>query len=206
MIVAFISECHYFYKILSDSLKKNFPNLDFFHFSSPEELQHTIKVNFPVVVFKLSNQENYDLGIKKIRRNNKDATIIGLTLNKEFKTRKQIQSELDFIFNDQEIETKLNLYFSQQFYGKENSINLKDLELEETKRKYLLLNTNLSRCFLLVSHRKKSSEIAEEMCKSQRTIEKYVSELLRIFGVKRKQDLQRIVEIVTSDSSEKTLI
>ena len=67
------------------------------------------------------------------------------------------------------------------------------LEIETNKRKYVQLNTKLSRCLVLIAQNKTAAEIAEDLAKSERTVEKYIAFLKNYFGVSKKKDLVDVV-------------
>jgi DNA-binding CsgD family transcriptional regulator len=200
MQVAFISECSTFYKIISNSLMEKYPSLSFVHYGHPDILLETKQPNFSHFILKLTDRESFDLKIRKIKKNNPNSTSIGLIINREFKTLQSVVSSFDYIFNDAEIEEKLNIFFQQQLATKTDlkSENFK-LNIEKNKKKYIQLNTKLSRCLVLISENKTAREIAEELSKSQRTIEKYTNYLREYFNVDRKVDLIKIVKEISGN-------
>jgi DNA-binding CsgD family transcriptional regulator len=116
-----------------------------------------------------------------------------LVLNREFKTLKSIESSFDFFFNDSEIEEKLNIYFGQQISNNSQINTSSKLVIEQNKKKYIQLDTKMSRCLVLISENKTSKEIAQALSKSDRTIEKYTTFLRNYFNVKKKSDLAKVV-------------
>jgi len=200
MQVAFISECSTFYKIISNSLTEKYPLLSFVHYTHPDILLETKQPNFSYFILKLTDRESFDLKIRKIKKNNPNSTSIGLIINREFKTLQSVVSSFDYIFNDAEIEEKLNIYFQQQLADKTDlKVESVKLNIEKNKKKYIQLNTKLSRCLVLISENKTAKEIAEELSKSQRTIEKYTSFLCKYFNVERKVDLIKIVKEISGN-------
>jgi DNA-binding NarL/FixJ family response regulator len=200
MQVAFISECSTFYKIITNSLMEKYPLLSFVHYTHPDVLLETKQPNFSHFILKLTDRESFDLKIRKIKKNNPNSTSIGLIINREFKTMQSVVSSFDYIFNDAEIEEKLNIYFQQQLASKTDlkgeSIKL---NIEKNKKKYIQLNSKLSLCLVLISENKTAKEIAEILSKSQRTVEKYTTFLREYFNVERKVDLIRIVKEISGN-------
>jgi DNA-binding CsgD family transcriptional regulator len=74
--------------------------------------------------------------------------------------------------------------------------NASRLEIETTKRKYVQLNTKLSYCLVLIAQNKTAKEISQQMNKSIRTIEKYITFLRDHFGVEKKKDLIEICRLI----------
>jgi DNA-binding NarL/FixJ family response regulator len=200
MQVAFISECSTFYKIITNSLMEKYPLLSFVHYTHPDILLETKQPNFSHFILKLTDRESFDLKIRKIKNNNPNSTTIGLIINREFKTLQSIVSSFDYIFNDAEIEEKLNIYFQQQLATKTDlkaeSVKLK---IEKNKKKYIQLNSKLSLCLVLIADNKTAKEIADVLSKSQRTIEKYTTFLREHFNVERKVDLIKIVKEISAN-------
>ncbi len=193
MQVAFVSECHSFYRIISDSLSKKYPQLNFVHYEHPDLFIENPLPNFTHFILKLTDRDSFDLKIKKIKSKDNHPVTIGLVIKREFKTLKSVSPYFDFIFNDSEIEEKLNIYFMNllQTEGKLNDTS--KLEIETNKRKYVQLNTKLSRCLVLIAQNKTAAEIAKDLAKSERTVEKYIVFLKNYFGVSKKKDLVDVV-------------
>jgi len=193
MQVAFVSECVSFYRIISDSLSKKYPQLNFVHYEHPDHFIEKPLPNFSHFVLKLTDRESFDLKIKKIKTKDSQPVTIGLVIKREFKTLKSVSPYFDHIFNDAEIEEKLNIYFMHLLHS-ENKINdTSRLEIETNKRKYVQLNSKLSLCLVLVAQSKTAAEIATVLAKSERTIEKYIVFLKKHFGVSKKKDLAAVV-------------
>ena len=198
MQVAFISECTTFYKIISGSLSSKYPLLNFVHYAHPDLFINNPLPNYTHFIVKLTDRESFDLKIKTVKKKNSDSVIIGLIINREFKTLKTLSPYLDYVFNDSEIEEKLSMYFMDQFNESASGNNSDRLEIEINKRKYIQLNTKLSRCLVLISQNKTAAEIAVELSKSDRTVEKYITFLRKHFGVNKKKDLVDIVINITN--------
>jgi len=179
---------------------EKYPLLSFVHYTHPDIFLETKQPNFSYFILKLTDRESFDLKIRKIKKNNPNSTSIGLIINREFKTLQSVVSSFDYIFNDAEIEEKLNIYFQQQLADKTDlKVESVKLNIEKNKKKYIQLNTKLSRCLVLISENKTAKEIAEELSKSQRTIEKYTSFLCKYFNVERKVDLIKIVKEISGN-------
>jgi hypothetical protein len=200
MQVAFISECSTFYKIITNSLMEKYPLLSFVHYAHPDILLETKQPNFSHFILKLTDRESFDLKIRKIKKNNPNSTSIGLIINREFKTMQSVVSSFDYIFNDAEIEEKLNIYFQQQLSTKTDlKVESVKLNIEKNKKKYIQLNSKLSLCLVLISENKTAKEISEILSKSQRTVEKYTTFLREYFNVERKVDLIKIVKEISAN-------
>ncbi len=200
MQVAFISECSTFSKIISNGLTEKYPLLSFVHYTHPDVLLETKQPNFSHFILKLTDRESFDLKIRKIKKNNPHSICIGLIINREFKTMQSVVSSFDYIFNDAEIEEKLNIYFQQQLASKTDlKVESVKLNIEKNKKKYIQLNSKLSLCLVLISENKTAKEIAEILSKSQRTVEKYTTFLREYFNVERKVDLIRIVKEISGN-------
>lgn len=187
MLVAFISECEVFSSILIRSLQHHYPNLSFEHFTRPEAFLNKPTNVFPYLIFKLTDQEKFDTQLTSIRRNHSDICIIGLKLGKNYKTIKGLGNCFNYLFTDSEIESKLTLFFARELNQK-TALDF-TLNIDELKRKYIQLEHEKSRCLALICQNKTAAQIAIEMNKSQRTIEKHIVFLRHHFGVKRKNDL-----------------
>jgi len=199
MQVCFISECSTFSSILTEALVKNHHQLNFVHFNHPDALLNHLKPNFTHFIVKLTGDEKFDLKIKKIRKEYQHAVIIALKINKEFKTLKEIHASFDYIFNDCEIEEKLANYFHSLFSNQQSNQQTKqELELENYRKLYIHLNSNLSRCFLLATQGMTSKEIAFKMAKSERTIEKYIDALKKTFQINHKKELKIVYKTIHS--------
>ena len=200
MLVAFISECSTFYKIITNSLTEKYPLLSFVHYAHPDIFLETKQPNFSHFILKLTDRESFDLKIRKIKNNNPNSTTIGLIINREFKTLQSVVSSFDYIFNDAEIEEKLNIYFQQQLATKTDlKVESVKLKIEKNKKKYIQLNSKLSLCLVLIADNKTAKEIADVLSKSQRTIEKYTTFLREYFNVERKIDLIKIVKEISAN-------
>lgn len=193
MQVAFVSECVSFYRIISDSLSKKYPQLNFVHYEHPDHFIDNPLPNFTHFILKLTDRESFDLKIKKIKQKDTDPVTIGLVIKREFKTLKTVSPYFDFIFNDSEIEEKLNIYFMNLLQAEDKLNDTSRLEIETNKRKYVQLNTKLSRCLVLIAQNKTAAEIAIDLSKSERTVEKYIVFLKNYFGVSKKKDLVDVV-------------
>jgi DNA-binding CsgD family transcriptional regulator len=196
MQVAFVSECVSFYRIISESLSKKYPQLSFVHYEHPDHFIEKPIPNFSHFILKLTDRESFDLKIKKIKTKKSQPVTIGLVIKREFKTLKSVKPYFDFIFNDSEIEEKLNIYFMNLLQADDNMNNAGRLEIETTKRKYVQLNTKLSYCLVLIAQNKTAKEISLELNKSERTIEKYITQLRHHFGVEKKKDLIEICRLI----------
>jgi DNA-binding NarL/FixJ family response regulator len=196
MQVAFISECTTFYRILSTGLSSIYPALSFVHYAHPDLFLKEVQPGFSHFIMKLTDQEKFDLKIKAIKKKYSSSIIIGLIINREFKTLKSIQNSFDYLFSDNEIEEKLSVYFESLFPKK---LQVSKLSIDQNKSKYIHLNTIHSRCLLLVSQHKTAKEIALELSKSERTVEKYISFLRHYFEVKQKRDLIKIVKEIAEN-------
>ncbi len=190
MQVAFISECQVFAGILSKAIGSRFPSVRFEHFQNPDDFLANLPIEFPAIVFKLTDQEKFDSKVSKVKERNPSAQVIGLMLGKSYKTLKGREKFFDYIFTDSEIEDKLNLFISHELKIKPESN--KNLEIESLKRKYIHLHPLKSLCFSLILQGKTAAEIALEMNKSVRTIEKYIIYLRQYFAVTKKKDLIEI--------------
>ena len=193
MQVAFVSECVSFYRIISESLSKKYPQLTFVHYEHPDHFIENPLPNFTHFILKLTDRESFDLKIKKIKQKDAAPTTIGLVIKREFKTLKTVSPYFDFIFNDSEIEEKLNIYFMNLLQAENKQSDTSRLEIETNKRKYVQLNTKLSRCLVLIAQNKTAAEIAVDLSKSERTVGKYIVFLKNYFGVSRKKDLVDVV-------------
>jgi DNA-binding CsgD family transcriptional regulator len=196
MQVAFVSECVSFYRIISESLSKKYPQLSFVHYEHPDHFIEKPIPNFSHFILKLTDRESFDLKIKKIKTKESQPVTIGLVIKREFKTLKSVKPYFDFIFNDSEIEEKLNIYFMNLLQADNNMNDASRLEIETTKRKYVQLNTKLSYCLVLIAQNKTAKEISQQMNKSIRTIEKYITFLRDHFGVEKKKDLIEICRLI----------
>lgn len=196
MQVAFVSECVSFYRIISDSLSKKYPQLNFVHYEHPDHFIENPIPNFSHFILKLTDRESFDLKIKKIKSKDIQPITIGLVIKREFKTLKSVSPYFDFIFNDSEIEEKLNIYFMNLLQTEDKKNDSSRLEIETNKRKYVQLNTKLSMCLVLISQNKTAKEISLEINKSERTIEKYITHLRHHFGVDKKKDLIEICRLI----------
>ena len=196
MQVAFVSECVSFYRIISESLSKKYPQLSFVHYEHPDHFIEKPIPNFSHFILKLTDRESFDLKIKKIKTKESQPVTIGLVIKREFKTLKSVKPYFDFIFNDSEIEEKLNIYFMNLLQADNNMNDASRLEIETTKRKYVQLNTKLSYCLVLIAQNKTAKEISLQMNKSIRTIEKYITFLRDHFGVEKKKDLIEICRLI----------
>jgi hypothetical protein len=196
MQVAFVSECVSFYRIISDSLSKKYPQLNFVHYEHPDHFIENPIPNFSHFILKLTDRESFDLKIKKIKSKDIQPITIGLVIKREFKTLKSVSPYFDFIFNDSEIEEKLNIYFMNLLQSEDKKNDSSRLEIETNKRKYVQLNTKLSMCLVLISQNKTAKEISLELNKSERTIEKYITHLRHHFGVDKKKDLIEICRLI----------
>jgi hypothetical protein len=196
MQVAFVSECVSFYRIISDSLSKKYPQLNFVHYEHPDHFIENPIPNFSHFILKLTDRESFDLKIKKIKAKDIQPITIGLVIKREFKTLKSVSPYFDFIFNDSEIEEKLNIYFMNLLQVDNKMNDASRLEIETNKRKYVQLNTKLSLCLVLISQNKTAKEISLELNKSERTIEKYITHLRHHFGVEKKKDLIEICRLI----------
>jgi hypothetical protein len=196
MQVAFVSECVSFYRIISDSLSKKYPQLSFVHYEHPDHFIENPIPNFSHFILKLTDRESFDLKIKKIKAKDSQPITIGLVIKREFKTLKSVSPYFDFIFNDSEIEEKLNIYFMNLLQVDNKMNDASRLEIETNKRKYVQLNTKLSLCLVLISQNKTAKEISLELNKSERTIEKYITYLRHHFGVDKKKDLIEICRLI----------
>jgi DNA-binding CsgD family transcriptional regulator len=194
MLVAFISECQVFAGILSKAIGSNYEGVRFEYYSSPDEFLASPFVAFPIIVFKLTDQEKFDSKVSHIKQSHPASQIIGLMLGKSYKTLKGREKHFNYLFTDGEIEDKLQLFITQQLSVKPE-LN-KNIEIESIKRKYIHLHPVKSRCFSLVIQGKKASEIASEMNKSTRTIEKYIVYLRDYFQVAKKKDLIEIGKFI----------
>jgi predicted transcriptional regulator len=145
---------------------------------------------------KLTDRESFDLKIKKIKTKESQPVTIGLIIKREFKTLKSVRPYFDYIFNDSEIEEKLNIYFMNLLQSEDKMNDSSRLEIETTKRKYVQLNSKLSLCLVLVAQNKTAAEIATVLAKSERTIEKYITFLRDHFGVEKKKDLIEICKLI----------
>ncbi len=190
MLVAFISECRVFSGILSKAMETKFEVIRFEHFTSPDDFLSNPMVEFPVIIFKLTDQEKFDSRVTHIKQRFPAADVIGLMLGKNYKTLKGREKSFDYLFTDSEIEEKLNVYISQRF-SKQVSFS-DNFKIEHLKRKYIHLHPLKSRCFSLILQGKTAAEIALEMNKSTRTIEKYIIYLRQYFSVDKKKDLIEI--------------
>jgi predicted HTH transcriptional regulator len=193
MQVAFVSECVSFYRIISDSLSKKYPQLNFVHYEHPDHFIEKPLPNFSHFILKLTDRESFDLKIKKIKTKESQPVTIGLVIKREFKTLKSVSPYFDHIFNDAEIEEKLNIYFMNLLQSEDKMHDTSRLEIETNKRKYVQLNSKLSLCLVLVAQSKTAAEIATVLAKSERTIEKYIVFLKKHFGVSKKKDLAAVV-------------
>jgi hypothetical protein len=196
MQVAFVSECVSFYRIISDSLSKKYPQLSFVHYEHPDLFIENALPNFSHFILKLTDRESFDLKIKKIKTKDSQPVTIGLVIKREFKTLKSVRPYFDYIFNDSEIEEKLNIYFMNLLQTEDKMNDSSRLEIETTKRKYVQLNSKLSLCLVLVAQNKTAAEIATVLAKSERTIEKYITFLRDHFGVEKKKDLIEICRLI----------
>ena len=196
MQVAFVSECVSFYRIISESLSKKYPQLSFVHYEHPDHFIEKPIPNFSHFILKLTDRESFDLKIKKIKTKESQPVTIGLVIKREFNTLKSVKPYFDFIFNDSEIEEKLNIYFMNLLQADNNMNDASRLEIETTKRKYVQLNTKLSYCLVLIAQNKTAKEISQQMNKSIRTIEKYITFLRDHFGVEKKKDLIEICRLI----------
>jgi DNA-binding NarL/FixJ family response regulator len=142
---------------------------------------------------KLTDRESFDLKIKKIKTKDSQPVTIGLVIKREFKTLKSVSPYFDHIFNDSEIEEKLNIYFMNLLQSEDKMNDTSRLEIETNKRKYVQLNSKLSLCLVLVSQNKTAAEIATILAKSERTVEKYITFLKNYFGVSKKKELAEVV-------------
>jgi len=199
MQVAFISECSTFYKIVSKSLVANYSELSFLHFDHPDVLLTEKQLGFTHLILKLTDRESFDFKVKELKKKMPKSVFIGLVIKREFHTLKAISHCFDFIFNESEIEEKLTIYFNQQMnkYA-ENDVYPSRLLTEKNKTKYIQLSALHSRCLVLVSLNKTNREIALEISKSERTVEKYIIFLRTHFQVKRKKELMPIVKEIVS--------
>jgi len=202
MQVAFISECSTFYKIISKNLETNFAGLSFLHFEHPNNLLRVGKVAFTHVILKLTDRESFDFKVRDLKKKMPNSVFIGLVIKREFQTLKAISHCFDFVFNESEIEEKLNVYFNQQtnIYD-ENDVYPGKLKTEKNKTRYIQLSALHSRCLVLVSENKTNNKIALELSKSERTVEKYITFLRAHFEVNKKKDLIEIVKEITNFSS-----
>jgi len=202
MQVAFISECSTFYKIISKNLETNFTGLSFLHFEHPNNLLSEGKVAFTHVILKLTDRESFDFKVRDLKKKMPNSVFIGLVIKREFQTLKAISHCFDFVFNESEIEEKLNVYFNQQtnIYD-ENDVYPGKLKTEKNKTRYIQLSALHSRCLVLVSENKTNNKIALELSKSERTVEKYITFLRAHFEVNKKKDLIEIVKEITNFSS-----
>jgi DNA-binding NarL/FixJ family response regulator len=141
----------------------------------------------------LTDRESFDLKIKKIKTKDSQPVTIGLVIKREFKTLKSVSPYFDHIFNDSEIEEKLNIYFMNLLQSEDKMNDTSRLEIETNKRKYVQLNSKLSLCLVLVSQNKTAAEIATILAKSERTVEKYITFLKNYFGVSKKKELAEVV-------------
>ena len=198
MQVAFVSECVSFYRIISDSLSKKYPQLNFVHYEHPDHFIEKPLPNFSHFILKLTDRESFDLKIKKIKTKDSQPVTIGLIIKREFKTLKSVRPYFDYIFNDSEIEEKLNIYFMNLLQAEDKMNDSSRLEIETNKRKYVQLNTKLSFCLVLIAQNKTAKEISLEMNKSIRTIEKYITYLRDYFEVDKKKDLIEICRLIQS--------
>jgi hypothetical protein len=196
MQVAFVSECVSFYRIISDGLSKKYPQLNFVHYEHPDHFIENPIPNFSHFILKLTDRESFDLKIKKIKSKDIQPITIGLVIKREFKTLKSVSPYFDFIFNDSEIEEKLNIYFMNLLQVDNKMNDASRLEIETNKRKYVQLNTKLSMCLVLIFQNKTAKEISLELNKSERTIEKYITHLRHHFGVDKKKDLIEICRLI----------
>lgn len=196
MLIAFISECQVFSGILSKAIVSKFQSVRFEHFQSSEDFLSNSGIDFPTIVFKLTDQEKFDSKIELIKQKKPNAQIIGLMLGKSYKTLKGREKYFNYMFTDSEIEDKLLFYISQEI--KANPDFNSNLEIETLKRKYIHLHPTKSRCFSLVIQGKTAHEIAIEMNKSVRTIEKYIIYLRDYFNVAKKKDLVEISKFILS--------
>jgi DNA-binding NarL/FixJ family response regulator len=142
---------------------------------------------------KLTDRESFDLKIKKIKTKDSRPVTIGLVIKREFKTLKSVSPYFDHIFNDSEIEEKLNIYFMNLLQSEDKMNDPSRLEIETNKRKYVQLNSKLSLCLVLVAQSKTAAEIATVLAKSERTIEKYIVFLKKHFGVSKKKELAEVL-------------
>jgi hypothetical protein len=193
MQVAFVSECVSFYRIISESLSKKYPQLNFVHYEHPDLFIENPLPNFTHFILKLTDRESFDLKIKKIKSIDINSVTIGLVIKREFKTLKSVRPYFDFIFNDSEIEEKLNIYFMNLLNSEDKINDTSRLEIETNKRKYVQLNSKLSLCLVLIAQNKTAAEIAKYLSKSERTVEKYIVYLKKYFGVSKKKDLVDVV-------------
>jgi DNA-binding NarL/FixJ family response regulator len=190
MKIAFVSECLAFYNILSKELSSKYPALVFEHFEDSDHFLQSEGYGFQKIIFKVSGQMQSRRVLLQIRKRFPLLTIIGLALGKDFHSQKGMERDFDFLFRDSEVEEKLSAYFSGIFPAAENPSSVS--EMQEIKKKYIALDSIKSRCLLLIYQGKKASEIALQLNKSVRTVEKYIVFLRRHFHVKRKQDLIEI--------------
>jgi hypothetical protein len=198
MQVAFVSECVSFYRIISDSLSKKYPQLSFVHYEHPDLFIENALPYFSHFILKLTDRESFDLKIKRIKSKDNQPVTIGLVIKREFKTLKSVRPYFDYIFNDSEIEEKLNIYFMNLLQAEDKMNDSSRLEIETNKRKYVQLNTKLSFCLVLIAQNKTAKEISLEMNKSIRTIEKYITYLRDYFEVDKKKDLIEICRLIQS--------
>jgi len=200
MQAAFISECSTFYKIISKSLEANYTELSFVHFDHPDALLTQKQLGFTHLILKLTDRESFDFKVKDLKKKMPNSVFIGLVIKREFHTLKAISHCFDFIFNESEIEEKLTIYFNQQLnkYAENNAYPSR-LVTEKNKTKYIQLSALHSRCLVLVSLQKTNKEIALEISKSERTVEKYIIFLRTHFGVEKKKELIKIVKEIAGN-------
>jgi DNA-binding NarL/FixJ family response regulator len=188
MDVAFISECNTFYNILTKSINAKYPNINFFYYDSPSKYSQQLQPGFSFIIVKITNYEKYDFVIQKMIQAQPQTKFIGLVINSHLKLSEKLLAQFTHVFTDAEIEDKLNLLFHDVLVS-DKSNEVEGLKIDQNKRKYLYLKPEYSKCLYLVYQHKTAAEIALNMNKSKRTIEKYIDTLKEIFEVKRKQDL-----------------
>ena len=196
MKVAFVSECSAFYGILSKDLSNIFPSLFFQHFQYAEHFEQSSVAEFQLLILKLSGQELAQQRLLFIRKRFPEIKIIGLVLGRDFSSQKGIEKSFDFVFRDTELELKLNAYFLETLPKSNKPVSAVEMDL--IKQRYIHLDPLKSRCLSLIYQRQSASQIALQLNKSVRTIEKYIIFLRQHFGVKRKKDLIEVCEQIVS--------
>lgn len=103
--------------------------------------------------------------------------------------------KIDFVFSDSDVDLKLNEYFGS-LLGIPLPVENKKLNINNLNRIYIQLNPAFSRCLYLVSEDFTANEIGKELNKS---IEKYILKLKRLFGVEKKEELKEVYLRVKSN-------